>query len=234
MQEPLGAAGANRLPSIAPPVYRALAAAAALLLAAPVLAQSGGIPAELVHYPEFVLVNGKVLTADADRDFSVAEAVAVRGNRIFAVGSDARIRPLAGPSTRVIDLRGRSVTPGFIYNDGDNSVPAGDILKDSQWKGATHPHLGGGNVDEALATLSFIVEQEGESGVPMFFNLTDTLSGTAMHAWDRNTLDEVAPDVPVIIYLESSEGLLNTAMIELALEAGFPAGHMHLDRDESG
>jgi len=205
-----------------------------LLLTATALAQNANVPTELIHYPEFIFFNGQVLTADADQDFTVAEAVAVRGNRIFAVGSNAEIRRLAGPPTRVIDLRGRSVTPGFIYNDGDNSVPAGDILKDSQWKGVTHPHLGGSTIDQALVTLSYIVEKEGEPGEPLFFNLTDTLSGTAMDAWGLSTLDEVAPDNPVIVYLESSEGLMNTAMIELALERGFPPQHMHLDRDANG
>ncbi|MDH3531888.1 MAG: hypothetical protein OEO82_03105, partial [Gammaproteobacteria bacterium] len=218
----------------AAPTFLAGASGVMLLLSVTALAQNANVPAELIHYPEFVFFNGDVLTADADEDFTVAEAVAVRGNRIFAVGSNASIQRLAGPPTRVIDLRGRSVTPGFIYNDGDNSVPAGDILKDTQWKGKTHPHLGGRNIDEALATLSFIVEREGEKGVPLFFNLTDTLSGTAMEAWGKATLDEVAPDIPLIIYLESSEGLLNSAMIELALERGFPPEHMHLDRDAEG
>jgi len=197
-------------------------------------AQLANVPPELIHYPEFVFFNGQVLTADADQDFTVAEAVAVRGNRVFAVGTNEKVRRLAGPTTRIIDLQGRSLTPGFIYNDGDNSVPAGDILKDSQWKGITRPHLGGETVDQALATLSFIVEQEGEPGEPLFFNLRDNLSGTAMDAWGISTLDEVAPDNPVIVYLESSEGLMNSAMIKLAIESGFPADHLHLDRDKNG
>jgi len=216
------------------PTFLAGTGVATLMLSLTAFGQTATVPAELIHYPEFVFFNGEVLTADADEDFTVAEAVAVRGNRVFAVGTNESMQRLAGPPTRVIDLRGRSVTPGFIYNDGDNSVPAGDILKDTQWKGKTHPHLGGRNIDEALATLSFIVAREGEKGVPLFFNLTDTLSGTAMDAWGKSTLDEVAPDIPVIIYLESSEGLLNSAMIDLALERGFPPEHMHLDRDVEG
>lgn len=197
-------------------------------------AQTANVPAELIHYPEFIFFNGQVLTADADEDFTVSDAVAVRGNRIFTVGTNRQVRRLAGPATRVINLRGRSLTPGFIYNDGDNSVPAGDILKDSQWNGIIRPHLGGETVDQALATLSFIVEKEGEPGEPLFFNLRDTLSGTAMDSWGISTLDEVAPDNPVIVYLESSEGLMNSAMIELAIESGFPANHLHLDRDKNG
>ncbi len=197
-------------------------------------AQTVNVPDELIHYPEFVFYNGQVLTADADKDFTIAEAVAVRGNRIFKVGSSAEIQRLAGPATRSIDLKGRSLTPGFIYNDGDNAVPAGDILKDSQWNGVTHPHLGGKDLDQALATLAHIVENEGQPGAPIFFNLMDQMASVAMKGWDINTLDEVAPNNPVIVYLDSSYGLMNTAMIELAIKSGFPADHFHLDRDEGG
>src|SRR5262249_2406301 len=70
-------------------------------------------PAPLLAPPaDLVLRGGAVITLDAtDR---VARAIAVRGNRIRSVGSDAEIQRLAGPSTRVIDLKGRGVVPGFI------------------------------------------------------------------------------------------------------------------------
>jgi len=62
--------------------------------------------------PDLILVNGTVITVDAsDR---IAEAVAVRGNRISAVGTTAAIESLAGPETRRIDLAGRTVTPGLL------------------------------------------------------------------------------------------------------------------------
>ncbi len=189
------------------------------------------VPEELIHYADFVFYGGKVLTADADKAFTIAEAVAVRDATILAVGSSERIRRLAGPTTRQIDLRGRSLTPGFIYSDGDGAVPAGDILKDSQWGGRTHPHLGGATIDEALATLSFIVDREEANGEPLFFNLSDSWASVAMQSWDISTLDEVAPDIPIAVYLDSSYGLVNTAMIELAIEKGFPPDHFHLIRD---
>jgi predicted amidohydrolase YtcJ len=192
------------------------------------------VPADLIHYPEFVFYNGQVLTADSDRDFTIAEAVAVRGNKILKVGTNAEITRLVGPSTRVIDLRGRSLTPGFIYNDGDNSVPAGDILKDSMWNGYTYPHLGGRTLDEALTTLGYIVENEGEPGDPFFFNLLDQYSGLAMKNWDIDTLDEVAPENPVMIYLSANNGLANTAMLNLAITKGLPVDHFHLEKDENG
>lgn len=197
-------------------------------------AWSDNVPEEIVAYADFVFHNGQVLTADADKSFTVAEAVAVRDETILAVGTSRRMLTLAGPKTRRIDLRGRSLTPGFIYSDGDGAVPAGDILKDSQWDGVIHPRLGGETIEQALTTLAFIVREEGGAGEPMFFNLSDSWASVAMESWDIATLDEIAPDVPIAIYLDSSYGLLNSAMIELALERGFPADHFHLDRDGDG
>jgi len=207
---------------------------AGALNSAAAYSQTTSIPHELIHYPEFIFFNGQVLTADDDVDFTIAEAVAVRGNRIFKVGTDNEVRPLAGPATRVIDLKGRSLTPGFIYNDADNAVPAGDLIKDSQWGGYIRPKLGGATIDHALLTLGHIVENEGRPGEPMFFNLQDQWAAVAMRSWGISELDEVAPENPVMIYLDSSYGLLNTAMINLAIEKGFPADHFHLDRDEAG
>lgn len=61
---------------------------------------------------DVVLRGGRVITLDAGN--RVAEAIAVRGNRIVAVGSNAEIARLVGPTSRVVELAGRSVTPGFI------------------------------------------------------------------------------------------------------------------------
>lgn len=61
---------------------------------------------------ELVILNGRVLTMDDARPR--AEAVAVRGGRIQAVGSTAEIRDMAGPGTRVVDAGGHTVLPGFI------------------------------------------------------------------------------------------------------------------------
>src|SRR5438445_634545 len=62
--------------------------------------------------PDLILHNGKVVTVDPA--FSIAEGVAIRGDRFVAVGTNAAVRRLAGPATRVIDLRGRTVIPGLM------------------------------------------------------------------------------------------------------------------------
>ena len=62
--------------------------------------------------PDSVLHSGHVVTVDSD--FSIAQAVAIRGDRIVAVGSDSDVLQVAGPGTRMIDLRGQTVLPGLI------------------------------------------------------------------------------------------------------------------------
>ncbi len=59
-----------------------------------------------------ILHNGKVLTVDAN--FSIAEAVAVRGTQILAVGTNDEVLRLAGPETIMIVLMGRTLKPGMI------------------------------------------------------------------------------------------------------------------------
>jgi predicted amidohydrolase YtcJ len=63
-------------------------------------------------YADMILMNGKVLTVDAND--SVAEAVAVKEGRIQAAGSYDELKRLVDPSTRQIDLNGKTVTPGLV------------------------------------------------------------------------------------------------------------------------
>lgn len=62
--------------------------------------------------PDLVLINGKIITVDSED--SIAEAVAVKGERIIAVGTSDQIKDLAGKNTRIIDLQGLTATPGLI------------------------------------------------------------------------------------------------------------------------
>ena len=61
---------------------------------------------------DLVFTGGRVHTVNASND--VVPALAVGGGRILLAGSDADVRALVGPPTRVVDLRGRSLLPGFI------------------------------------------------------------------------------------------------------------------------
>lgn len=61
---------------------------------------------------DVVLHNAKVLTVDSN--FSIAQAIAIRGNQVAAVGQNQQILAMAGPGTKVFDLKGRTVIPGTI------------------------------------------------------------------------------------------------------------------------
>lgn len=60
---------------------------------------------------DLMIVNGRVFTADEQG--TMAQAVAVAGNKILRVGTDQELAALRGPGTRVIDAHGATVTPGF-------------------------------------------------------------------------------------------------------------------------
>ena len=85
----------------------ALAFVCALGISTAIVAQDAGLqPAETV------LLNAKVYTENAQQSW--AHAVAMRGEKIVAVGDDAEIEKLRGPSTKVIDAEGKLVLPGFV------------------------------------------------------------------------------------------------------------------------
>jgi predicted amidohydrolase YtcJ len=73
---------------------------------------SVGAGAEEQAKADVVMRNGKIYTADKER--SIKQAIALKGNTIVAVGSDADVSPLIGSGTKVIDLGGKLVLPGFI------------------------------------------------------------------------------------------------------------------------
>lgn len=73
---------------------------------------AGNVLAPAAGEADLILLNGKIITVDP-KD-AIAEAVAVRGGKIVAVGATQDIRALAGAATRIIDLGGKCVTPGIV------------------------------------------------------------------------------------------------------------------------
>jgi len=103
-----------------------LAGAGAVLSPGALLhAANGGAPVQA----DLLIKSARVYTMDGTRP--LAEAVAVLGNRIIAVGSNDELRPLAGPGTVEIDGAGTTVTPGFIdahsHPDGSKEVTGADV-----------------------------------------------------------------------------------------------------------
>src|SRR5213592_1190284 len=87
---------------------RILSAAGAALLCAIASPALAGDPADTI------LVNGKIVTVD--QRFTIAQGLAIRGQRIVAVGNNADVLELQGKGTKVIDLKKQTVIPGLIDN----------------------------------------------------------------------------------------------------------------------
>ena len=86
--------------------------------------------------PDLVLHSGKVVTVD--ERLGTVEALAARGGRILAVGTNDEIRKLVGEGTKVIHLRGRTAIPGFIEGHGHftgvgNATMILDLSKVNNW-----------------------------------------------------------------------------------------------------
>lgn len=91
-------------------------ARASAIFAALALAASCGDAGSDSEMADLVLRGGRVATVNADD--AIAEAVAVRGAWIVAVGTDDEVAARIGPDTEVIDLDGRLAVPGFIEGHG--------------------------------------------------------------------------------------------------------------------
>jgi predicted amidohydrolase YtcJ len=150
---------------------------------------------------DLVLYNGKVVTVDSA--FSIAHAVAIRGDRIVAVGDDARVQALAGARTRRIDLAGRTVIPGLM--DG-------------------HLHNAGGGPGVALAGVRTIdellaaVESRAKAAQPGEIVVSNSDWHEAQlkekRLPHRRELDRVAPRNPVVLVRGGHEFILNSAALE--------------------
>ena len=102
--------------------------------------------------PGRILVNGNILTMD--KGGGIAQAVAIDGDRIVAVGSNAEIRKLAGPRTIVSDVGGRTVIPGLI-DTHLHAIRGGQTYKfETFWYEAT-------TLQAALAELTSTAARKG-------------------------------------------------------------------------
>src|SRR5688500_6168507 len=87
-----------------------------MLVRLAVLAAASVLTSRTQTVPDLILRNGKVVTLDEANP--QAQAIAIAGDRIVAVGTSADISRMAAPRTRILDLDGRLAIPGFIEGHG--------------------------------------------------------------------------------------------------------------------
>src|SRR4030095_16774889 len=101
--------------------------------------------------PDPILLNGQILPVDARG--STREALAIRGDRIVALGTSAEMRKLAGPRSRLVDLQGRTVIPGLIDSHLHAIRAALSFSTEVNWIGVRSLKEALGRINEASHTM---------------------------------------------------------------------------------
>jgi len=171
-----------------------LASAAALSMRS-AFAQ-GAITADLI------LSNGKIVTVD-DR-FTIAQAVAIKGNRIVAIGANQEMDRLAAPNARRINLRGRTVIPGLIDNHNH-------LLRDTTTWPLELRFDGVGTRKKAIEMIRARAKQVGPG--QWVFNIGGWATAQFIDdpkPFTREELDQIAPDNPVALQESYYQVFLNS------------------------
>jgi hypothetical protein len=220
--------------------YRALSVFLAVVFALSACAPSAPAPTETSPVPEaslstesapamepadLVLTNGVIYTVDKDR--SVVEALAVRGDVIVYAGHDAGAQEFIGAETKVIDLEGRFVLPGLVDSHAHATSSVSDIYE--------VPLYGIGSVEEY------------QQAIADFLAATPDLTALQGAGWINSVfgpkgptaamLDEVVPEIPAALYSEDYHSAwVNTRALEAAgvgRDTPDPEGGI-IERDENG
>jgi predicted amidohydrolase YtcJ len=164
--------------------------------------------------PDLVLFNGNVITVD--RGFSLHQGVAVAGDRILTVGNDDQMQALAGPATRMIDLKGHTVIPGLMDNHlhGAGGGPGVDLSRArslADVAAALQARVTGSPAGEVIVSNSDWHEaQLKEQRLPL-----------------RDDLDRLAPHHAIVLVRGGHEYILNSAALArwgITEETPQPAG----------
>ena len=160
-----------------------------------------------------ILLNGRVITVD--QRFTFAQGVAIRGERIIAVGKNADVLEHQGPGTRVIDLKTRTVIPGLIDNHAHfirapehDELRLDGVTSHARALALLAERARGAQPGEWIATLGGWSEDQ----------FTDEPRGFSLEELDR-----VAPDNPVVLQAVYIRSYLNSAALKAAgIDAATP------------
>lgn len=174
--------------------------ACAILVAGTVATIGRQAPLPRPPAPDLILINGRVITVD--RNFTLATGVAISGDRILTTGNDDQLRSLAGPATRIVDLKGYAVIPGLMDNHlhGAGGGPGVDLSRTR-------------SLAEVYAAVAARVKQAAPGDI--------IVSNSDWHEAQlrehrlplRDDLDAVAPRHPLVLVRGGHEYILNSAAL---------------------
>ncbi|CAE6953823.1 N-substituted formamide deformylase [Vibrio sp. B1FLJ16] len=164
-------------------------------------------------FADTIYVGGYIVTVNDSAPS--AEALAIKNGRILAVGKESELMALRDDSTKIVDLDGRTMIPGFIdghghvFNTGVQALSANLLAAPD------------GNVD-SIASLqeelrTWVAKPENSKhGIILGFGYDDSQLKEQRHP-TRQELDEVSKDLPVLIIHQSGHlATLNSKALELA------------------
>ena len=191
--------------------YRtALIGAVFLVLTVPALAADR--PADAIWR------GGSIVTVDDAKPS--AEAVAVRGGRIVAVGSDSEVMRLRGPKTRVVDLAGKTLVPGFIDGHGHISMVGFQAVSANLLPPPDGANASVADVQKTMREFLATSKLPKTYGILFGFGYDDAQLKEQRHP-TREDLDAITTAMPVMIIHQSGHlASVNSKALELA---GFTA-----------
>ena len=173
--------------------------------------------------PDLIVVNANVYTVD--HAFSTAQAFAVKDGKFTVVGTNAQIRKLAASATKVLDMGGRTITPGLQddHLHGAGGGPGVDLSRARSIQGVLNAVSArvkaAGPEDVVVSNSDWHEAQLKEQRLPL-----------------RRELDTVAPSTPVVLVRGGHEYILNSAaLLKYGITKNTPEmSGGRISRDEKG
>jgi hypothetical protein len=170
---------------------------------------------------DLILVNGRVYTLEEGRPW--AQALAIRGERIAAVGTNEEVRRFHGPGTREIDLAGAFVSPGFndahVHVDGTGALLTGVNLLDVHTADAFRERIGetAGRLPKGSWITRGMWGAYEQWGAGSSGDLPTSAAASGPFTPDRTLIDAVTPEHPVLVSrFDRSMHLANSLALKLA------------------
>jgi predicted amidohydrolase YtcJ len=170
---------------------------------------------------DLILHHGKIVTVD--REFSVRQALAVKGERLLRVGTDEEVLKTRGPRTAVVDLGGKVVLPGLIdshthppgacMTEFDHMVPEMETIRD---------------------LLDYVRSRARAFGPGKWIVVRQVfITGLMEHCYrTRDELDRAAPDNPLLFSTGPDASLNSLALKESGIDKDFqPEGPGKVEKD---